>query len=149
MLQGMRLCKRLLGCKLGPQSHPGGTPKRPITLLPARPGTHSPAPSDPPPLLAPLFPKENPGWKTRSSLRHFLLPHLRAQAVSTCLPFLGNVTPVHPLSAVTLIPGPHPLWAPSRFCPRMLNLFFLALRALQTPVSSAPALHPFLPAERT
>lgn len=41
--------------------------------------------------------------------------------LSARLPLLGNATQVHPLSAVTLIQVPHPLWAPSCLCPRMLN----------------------------
>lgn len=62
---------------------PGRTPKRPITLLPAFLGTHSPASFRPAYLPGSLVPERKPGWKSRSSLRRFLLPHLCAQAVST------------------------------------------------------------------
>lgn len=62
---------------------PRGDPLNAPSLSSQHVRVHTPQPpSDPPPLLVPLFPKENPGWKTRSSLQHFLLPHLRAQAVS-------------------------------------------------------------------
>ena len=58
----MRLCKRLLSCKLGPQSYLGAPLNAP-SLSSQHVWAHTPQPpSDLPPLLAPLFLKENRGW---------------------------------------------------------------------------------------
>ena len=148
MPRGMRLCKRLLSCKLGPQSYLGGPLNAP-SLSSQHVWAHTPQPpSDLPPLLAPLLLKENRGWKSLSSLRHFLLPHLRAQAVSTsAAPWKCHS------SAPPFCRQPHPSPSPTLGTqsplPKDAEPFSLALRVLQTPVSSAPALSPFLPTERT